>query len=66
MASLIKELVDLPIDGQEFVLSQMMDDYRPIELNGRVFLIPKEVDDFISNLYLKNKKIKKSSKTKDI
>ena len=59
MASLIKELVDLPIDGQEFVLSQMMDDYRPIELNGRVFLIPKEVDDFISNLYLKNKKIKK-------
>ena len=66
MASLIKELVDLPIDGQEFVLSQMMDDYRPIELNGRVFLIPKEVDEFINNLYLQTKKIKKSAKSQDI
>ena len=66
MASLIKELVDLPIDGQEFVLSQMMDDYRPIELNGRVFLIPKQVDEFINNLYHQAKKIKKSAKRKDI
>jgi len=66
MASLIKELVDLPIDGQEFVLSQMMDDYRPIELNGRVFLIPKEVDEFINNLYIQSRKIKKPVKRKDI
>lgn len=66
MASLIKELVDLSVDGQEFVLSQMMDDYCPIEINGRVFLIPKEVDAFINTLYKKAQKKEKSVKRKNL
>lgn len=64
MAKLIKELADLSFEGQNFVLSQMMDDYSPLELNGRVFLIPKEVSELINTLYIQVKHSKGRSKNK--
>lgn len=59
MAKLIKEIADLSYEGQLFVLSQMMDDYSPLELNGRVFLIPKEVNELINTLYIQVKHSRK-------
>jgi len=61
MAILIKELADLPYEGMKYVLSHMLDDYFPLELNGRVFLIPKEVNDFIDLLYTQVKEKKQKS-----
>jgi len=59
MAKLIKEIADLSYEGQLFVLSQMMDDYSPLELNGRVFLIPREVNELINTLYIQVKHSRK-------
>jgi|TARA_Y100000034_G_C6904031_1_gene418969 hypothetical protein len=65
MAKLIKELADLSYEGQLYVLSQMMDDYSPLELNGRVFLIPKEVSELINTLYIQVKQSKRRDTRKE-
>jgi|10_taG_2_1085330.scaffolds.fasta_scaffold259312_2 hypothetical protein len=65
MAKLIKELADLSYEGQLYVLSQMMDDYSPLELNGRVFLIPKEVSELINTLYIQVKQSKRKDTRKE-
>jgi hypothetical protein len=50
MAKLIEELATLPRAGQEFVLSGLANDYIPIEIDGIVYVIPKEVDRLIKKL----------------
>ena len=50
MAKLIQELANLPLAGQEFVLSGLASDYIPIEIDGIVYVIPKEVNKLIKKL----------------
>jgi|TARA_R100001143_G_C3261136_1_gene87848 hypothetical protein len=50
MADVIKELFTLPREQQEFILENMSHEYTPIEINGEVFMIPKEVHELIDNL----------------
>ena len=52
MAEVIKELNNLPIEEQEFILNNMAHDYNPIEINGEVFMIPQEVNELIDNLFI--------------
>jgi len=47
MGKLIEELADMPIEGQEFILSGLASDYIPIEIDGMVYVIPKEVNTLI-------------------
>ena len=50
MASVIKELSMLSREEQEFILENMSHEYNPIEIDGQVFMIPKEVNELIDNL----------------
>ena len=50
MADVIKELFTLPREQQEFILENMSHEYTPIEIDGEVFMIPKEVHELIDNL----------------
>ena len=52
MAEAIKELYTLPMEEQEFVLRNMSHSCDPIEINGELFMIPKEVNELIDNLFL--------------
>ena len=50
MASVIKELSMLSREEQEFILENMSHEYNPIEIDGQVFMIPKEVNELIDSL----------------
>ena len=50
MADVIKELSMLPREQQEFILENMSHEYTPIEIDGEVFMIPKEVHGLIDSL----------------
>ena len=40
----------MPIEGQEFILSGLASDYIPIEIDGLVYVIPKEVNTLIKKM----------------
>ena len=40
----------LPLEGQEFILSGLANDYVPVEIDGIVYVIPKEVNKLIKKL----------------
>ena len=50
MANVIKELFMLSREEQEFILENMSHEYNPIEIDGQVFMIPKEVNELIDSL----------------
>ena len=50
MAKLIEEIAMMSESGQEFVLSNLQRDYKPIEIDGIVYMIPSEVSALIKNL----------------
>ena len=50
MAIVINELSMLSREEQEFILENMSHEYNPIEIDGQVFMIPKEVNELIDNL----------------
>ena len=50
MADEIKELSMLPREQQEFILENLSHDYIPIEIDGHIFMIPKEVNELIDSL----------------
>jgi len=50
MANVIKELFMLPREEQEFILENLSHEYHPIEIDGQVFMIPKEVNELIDSL----------------
>ena len=50
MAKLIEEIALMSENGQEFVLSNLQRDYKPIEIDGIVYMIPSEVAALIKNL----------------
>ena len=52
MAIALKELGLLPIKEQESILEGMMTSYGPIEVDGKVFMIPREVNNLIDDLFL--------------
>ena len=62
MAEVIKELNNLPIEEQEFILNNMAHDYNPNEINGEVFMIPQEVNELIDNLFIELQDLKLGKK----
>ena len=52
MADLIEELTDLPIKTQEAVLKNLSEEMIPLEIDGDVFMINKDVSSLIDNLVL--------------
>ena len=57
MAIALKQLGDLSIDDQESILDGMLHEYFPIEINGKKFMIPKEVNILVDELYLEVKRL---------
>ena len=62
MAEVIKELSNLPMEEQEFILNNMSHEYNPIEINGEVFMIPQEVNTLIDNLFIELQDLKLGKK----
>lgn len=62
MAEVIKELTNLPIEEQEFILNNMSHEYNPIEINGELFMIPQEVNALIDNLFIELQDLKLGKK----
>ena len=58
MAVELKELGLLPIEEQESILEGMMDDYHPIEINGKKFMIPSQVNELIDDLFIEVNKLR--------
>jgi len=52
MAIALKELGLLSTDEQESILEGLQSSYDPIEVDGKVFMIPKEVNNLIDDLFL--------------
>ena len=52
MADLIEELTDLPIKTQEAVLKNLSEEMIPLEIDGDVFMIHRDVSLLIDNLVL--------------
>ena len=52
MADIIKELFWLPREEQEDILDNLSREYNPLEIDGEVFMVPKEVTNLIDSLVL--------------
>jgi hypothetical protein len=52
MADLIEELTDLPMKTQEAVLKNLSEEMIPLEIDGDIFMIHKDVSLLIDNLVL--------------
>ena len=52
MADVIKELFWLPREEQEAVLDNLSREYSPLEIDGEIFMVPKEVNNLIDSLVL--------------
>jgi hypothetical protein len=52
MADVIKELFWLPREEQEDILENLSREYNPLEIDGEVFMVPKEVTNLIDSLVL--------------
>ena len=52
MADLIEELTDLPIKSQEAVLKNLSEEMIPLEIDGDVFMIHRDVSSLIDNFVL--------------
>ena len=59
MADLIKELSSLPMKTQEAILGNLSNDMVPVEIDGDVFMIHKEVSKLIDNLVIQISELKK-------
>ena len=59
MADLIEELNSLPIKTQEAILDNLSNDMVPVEIDGDVFMIHKEVSKLIDNLVIQISELKK-------
>ena len=50
MADIIKELFWLPREEQESILDNLSREYNPLEIDGEIFMIPREVTELVDNL----------------
>ena len=62
MADLIEELTDLPIKTQEAVLKNLSEEMIPLEIDGDIFMIHKDVSSLIDNLVLQIGDLKKQER----
>jgi len=62
MADLIEELTDLPIKTQEAVLKNLSEEMIPLEIDGDIFMIHKDVSLLIDNLVLQIGDLKKQER----
>ena len=58
MADLIKEISMLSMDDQESVLKNLSDSMIPLEIDGNVYMIHREVSKLIDNLVMQIKDLK--------
>tara|TARA_A100001011_G_scaffold395685_1_gene491434 strand:+ start:791 stop:1024 length:234 start_codon:yes stop_codon:yes gene_type:complete len=64
MAEFIEELSDLPVKTQESVLKNLSESMIPLEINGNVFMVHKDVTDLIDNLMVQIKKLEQERENK--
>ena len=50
MSEVIEGLSNLSASEQEKMLTKLSQDLVPVEINNKVYLVPKEVDELIDNL----------------
>ena len=62
MAVLIEELTDLPMKTQEAVLKNLSEEMIPLEIDGDIFMIHKDVSSLIDNLVLQIGDLKKQER----
>jgi hypothetical protein len=66
MAIELKELGLLPIEDQESILEGMQESYHPIEVNGKKFMIPIEVNELVDDLFMEINKLREKLKERKI
>ena len=64
MAEFIEELSDLPVKTQESVLKNLSDSMMPLEIDGNVFMVHKDVTDLIDNLMVQISNLEKERESK--
>ena len=64
MAEVIEELSDLPVKTQECVLKNLSESMIPLEIDGNVFMVHKDVTDLIDNLMVQIKKLEQERENK--
>ena len=64
MAEFIEELSDLPVKAQESVLKNLSDSMIPLEIDGNIFMVHKDVTDLIDNLMVQISNLEKERKSK--
>ena len=62
MADLIEELTDLPFKTQEAVLKNLSEEMIPLEIDGDIFMIHRNVSSLIDNLVLQIDDLKTQEK----
>ena len=50
MADIIKELFWLPREEQESILDNLSREYSPLEIDGEIFMVPREVTKLVDSL----------------
>ena len=64
MAEFIEELSDLPVKTQESVLKNLSDSMMPLEIDGNIFMVHKDVTDLIDNLMVQISNLEKERESK--
>lgn len=64
MAKVIKEIANMSMSGQEFVLENMAQKLVPISIDGNTYMIPKEVSELIEMLVADTSETVQSKKDK--
>lgn len=64
MAEFIEELSELSVETQESVLKNLSDSMMPLEIDGNVFMVHKDVTDLIDNLMVQISNLEKERESK--
>jgi|TARA_R100001163_G_C5035914_1_gene175094 hypothetical protein len=64
MAEFIEELSELSVETQESVLKNLSDSMMPLEIDGNVFMVHKDVTDLIDNLMVQINNLEKERESK--
>ena len=62
MADFIEELSNLPQKAQEDVLQNLSDIMLPLEIDGNIFMVHKNVSELIDNLVVQIRELKKEKR----
>ena len=62
MADFIEELSNLPQKAQEDVLQNLSDKMLPLEIDGNIFMVHKNVSELIDNLVVQIRELKKEKR----